>query len=348
MHVVVYLSACTVLIVVLVAYLRRSIRSHAPEGQLGRPLVFYSPSFSSHLTPSSHPESPLRTTLAEAVLREKLGSRLHFERIDELHDDIAASLSRVHDFHYLSDLAKEIVQLRALDADTFASPASWNTVRLATSAWLAAVDRVLDTPRFPALALTRPPGHHATRNRSQGFCLVNHGAAAALYALERKGILRVAVLDIDAHFGNGVADILSVEPRTRYCSLHQFASYPFSGEEGTEPSRNMKYLEIDPGASGAAFLSRLNAEALPWLLEMKPQLLLVLAGFDALHADPLVHLKLEPSDYATIARSIRQAFTDVPIVIGLEGGYSLNETFGMPDALVAMMKEFASALPVEL
>lgn len=311
--------------------------------------IYHSPKFAAHVVPHWHPESPARTSaeVLEAVV-DALGCDRVVRRVATLHPRIAdgSALGRVHTASYLSSLAEPIgpKEIRSLDPDTFLSRASWNVTRLAASAWLSAVDDAC-ARRGTAFALSRPPGHHAGVSWSCGFCTLNFAAAAAAHALEARGLDRVGILDIDVHFGNGVAAILggdeTLHGRVRYCSVHQHPCFPFSGGAGDERNFDktgrfdtLRFVPLEPGTSGPHWLASLADTALPFLEELDPQLLVVSAGFDGLLSDTLAQFCLLPADFRDAGRAIRRIFPEVPIAAGLEGGY---DTAALPEALAAFL-----------
>jgi acetoin utilization deacetylase AcuC-like enzyme len=183
----------------------------------------------------------------------------------------------------------------------------------------------------PAFSLMRPPGHHATRDQAMGFCFFNHIAVAALDALAR-GAGRVAIWDFDAHHGNGTEAIVAGDPRIAFASVHQFPGYPGTG------SRSLGNVHNFPVAP---FTSRVDhrdavARALAVLLDFKPDLLLVSAGFDAFVGDPITQMSLERDDFALFGQWLQQS--SLPAGAILEGGYS-DELPQLIDAfLVAWMQ----------
>jgi acetoin utilization deacetylase AcuC-like enzyme len=166
-----------------------------------------------------------------------------------------------------------------------------------------------------AFSLMRPPGHHATRDRAMGFCYFSNIALAALDALAN-GAERVAIWDFDAHHGNGTEAIVAGNPQILFASIHQFPAYPGTGERSFDNIHNFPVAPYTPRAKHVTEVER----ALQTLLEFKPSLLLVSAGFDAYSGDPLVQMTLEPDDFATFGKWLREC--GVPVGGILEGGYS--------------------------
>jgi acetoin utilization deacetylase AcuC-like enzyme len=209
-----------------------------------------------------------------------------------------------------------------LDADTPVSPRSYDVALLAVSAWLDGVDKVLATNN-PAFVLARPPGHHATRNEGMGFCLFSNAAIAANYALAQPGVKRVAILDWDVHHGNGTEAIVENNPQIIYCSLHQFPCYPGTGRASDRGMcDNILNLPMRAGSTFADYKPLFVNKIIPFLSNFHPDLLIVSAGYDANHDDPLASISLQPQDYGIFTDYCLQITRR--ILFGLEGGYDLK------------------------
>jgi acetoin utilization deacetylase AcuC-like enzyme len=166
-----------------------------------------------------------------------------------------------------------------------------------------------------AFSLMRPPGHHAMRDRAMGFCYFSNIAVAALDALAN-GAERVAIWDFDAHHGNGTEDIVANNPRIAFASIHQFPGYPGTG---TRSFANIHNFPVAPLTERSSYVDEIR-RALDALLAFKPDVLLVSAGFDAYARDPITEMSLEPEDFATFGKWLRE--TNIPSGTILEGGYS--------------------------
>lgn len=166
-----------------------------------------------------------------------------------------------------------------------------------------------------SFSLMRPPGHHATRDRAMGFCYFNHIAVAALDALA-SGIERVAIWDFDAHHGNGTEAIVTGNQRILFASIHQYPGWPGTGTRSFDNIHNYPVRPRTPRASHMKEIER----ALQTLLNFRPELLLVSAGFDAYDGDPIMQMTLQPEDFATCGKWLRES--GVPAGAILEGGYS--------------------------
>jgi acetoin utilization deacetylase AcuC-like enzyme len=188
-----------------------------------------------------------------------------------------------------------------------------------------------------AFVLTRPPGHHATRDQAMGFCIFNHVAIAALHAQQRWGLERVTVVDFDVHHGNGTQDILADRTGLHYISTHQSPLYPGTGFEDENRPGNISNFPLPPGLSGDGYEEVFTEDVLPVLRASRPQLLLVSAGFDAHVRDPLASLGLTDATYAWLGQQLRAVAEECAqgrLVSVLEGGYNLEVLGGSVTAFL--------------
>jgi acetoin utilization deacetylase AcuC-like enzyme len=173
-----------------------------------------------------------------------------------------------------------------------------------------------------------------------GFCIVNHVAVAAAHA-RASGVERVAVLDWDAHHGNGTQAMFWTDPSVLYVSLHQFPFYPGTGaasERGAGDGAGATVnVPLRAGTSQGEFLAAFRDAALPTLREFDPGLLLVSAGFDAHAHDPLCRLGLRADAFATMTRELRGIGAG-PVMV-LEGGYDLTALRDSVAAVLAALVE---------
>jgi len=187
------------------------------------------------------------------------------------------------------------------------------------------------------MALTRPPGHHATFNLSNGFCIFNFAAAAVIHALDLDPNFKVSIFDWDVHYGQGVADIIQKYDRARYVSIHQSPAFPYMGSELQVQGEyeNVMTIPIDAETSWrCGYKEKFENEALPFIRSnssWEPDLVLICAGYDALDSDDLASVSLQARDYGEMTTKLLRHLGGkkrIPVVLGLEGGYQLSEMAG--------------------
>lgn len=205
--------------------------------------------------------------------------------------------------------------------DTLVDKDTYEVAVRAAGAVLDGIDAVLTGKYQRALALVRPPGHHAAPLRGGGFCILNNLAIGAEYARRKYGVERLAILDWDAHHGNGLQSFFYADPQVLYISLHQDGLYPYTGwaketGEGDGKGFNIN-IPLPKDTGDAGYYYAMQKIVLPVLEQFQPQLLLVAAGFDAHFADPLSSLALTSEGFGQLAAMIRE----LPLVAALEGGY---------------------------
>jgi acetoin utilization deacetylase AcuC-like enzyme len=304
--------------------------------------------FDKHHAEGLHPERPERLLAARAALAG-LGSDNQPRRLAP-RDASAEELARAHTSAYLERLDQAAGRCGVFDADTYHSEQSVAAARRAAGGALAMVDELLSGEARLGLALVRPPGHHATAARAMGFCLINHVAVAARHALA-SGAKRVAIVDWDVHHGNGTQDIFYADPAVLYVSLHQYPFYPGTGgvdELGSGDGHGYTVnLPLSAGATGTVYEAAFERFVVPILEQYGADLILVSAGFDAHHADPLANMLLDGSAYAgmmaslcgLVARGDSQGAAGVGLL--LEGGYSLD---ALRDSLKCTAETASAAL----
>jgi acetoin utilization deacetylase AcuC-like enzyme len=273
-----------------------------------------------------HPECPERLT----AVNEHMRSSGLLEQVRTLEAPLASveDLKRVHRPAYV-DVIFEHAPTEGyvqLDPDTAMNPHTLSAARRAAGAGLLAVDEIMAGRSENAFCAVRPCGHHATTGRPMGFCLFNNIAVAAAYALEEKGLDRVAIVDFDVHHGNGTEDMFSPsrwQDRVLMVSFFQHPFYPGSGTE--DPAPNMINVPLAAGSDGNAARKALQDRWLPALEKFKPQMLLISAGFDAHREDLLGGLALIEEDYEWMTRelmAVAHQHAENRIVSMLEGGYN--------------------------
>jgi acetoin utilization deacetylase AcuC-like enzyme len=303
--------------------------------------LYSHPIFLEHLTPPGHPERPDRLRAIARALEDEAFA--HLDRVEAPEGD-EATILYAHPESYIERIRRAVPEegIVSIDADTSVSPKSWQAALTAVGAANAAVDDVFSGTANNVFVASRPPGHHAEKTTAMGFCLFNNAAIAARHAQKKHGAGRVAIVDWDVHHGNGTQDIFWDDPSVLYCSTHQMPLYPGTGAESETGAGNIVNAPLPPGSGReffrAAFLSRI----LPAVDKAAPDLIIISAGFDAHHRDPLAEINLteEDFDWATgqlMDRAARHCGNRLVSV--LEGGYDLQGlSFSVAAHVARMMK----------
>lgn len=300
-----------------------------------------------HVAGTYHPENPERLS---AVARGV--SDAHLDTGVELVEPAPATveqISTVHPTAYLEHIeAMATAGGGRLDEDTFVSRGSWNAALFAAGAGLSAVTMLRAGGRDAAFCAVRPPGHHATRDRSMGFCFVNNVAVVAT-ALADQGE-RVLIVDYDAHHGNGTQEIFYDDPRVLYVSFHQWPLYPGTGRPheigGARALGTTLNVALPPGATGDVYLAAFDTVVAPVAERFAPTWVLISAGFDAHRDDPITELGLTSADFPALTRRILSLAAPGHRLVMLEGGYDLE---ALRHSTAAVMRELIGAdeRPVE-
>ena len=286
--------------------------------------VYTHPACLAHDTGPDHAERPARLSAVTDALRAGLPALDWYEAPRATR----GQLLRAHAPDLLDAvLETHPAQRILLDPDTVLSPASAEAALRAAGAAVAAVDAVLTGKTRRAFCAVRPPGHHATRDAAMGFCLFNNIAVAALHALDKYGLERVAIVDFDVHHGNGTQAIFEQDARVQFASSHQWPLYPETGARSETGIGNIFNAPLPIEAEGILFRRAWEDVLLPAVHDFRPQLLLVSAGFDAHWRDPLAQLRLQAGDYTWITEelvALANRHCGGRIVSSLEGGYDLS------------------------
>ena len=191
----------------------------------------------------------------------------------------------------------------------------------------AAVDDVFSGKADNVFVASRPPGHHAEKTTAMGFCLFNNAAIAARHAQKRHGAERVAIVDWDVHHGNGTQDIFWDDPSVLYCSTHQMPLYPGTGATGETGVGNIVNAPLAPRTGSDVFRDAFLSRVLPALDSFAPDLIIISAGFDAHHRDPLAEINLTEDDFDWATGQLMESASrhaNGRLVSLLEGGYDLQ------------------------
>ncbi len=284
------------------------------------------PVFLEHLVPAGHPERPDRLRAIEKALGDEAFAKLD-RREAQSADESAVILA--HPESHLAFVKRRIPQegLARLDADASVSPTSFEAAMTAIGGALELVDGVFAGTIDNGFLAARPPGHHAEKETAMGFCLFNTAAVAARHAQRARGAERVAIVDFDVHHGNGTQDIFWADPTVLYCSTHQMPLYPGTGAKGeTGEHGTIVNAPLSPGDAGEHFRQAFKDRVLSAIDDFAPDLIIVSAGFDAHHRDPLAEINLIEDDFDWATGKLLDAagrHASNRLVSLLEGGYDL-------------------------
>ena len=312
---------------------------------MSAPLYFSHPACLEH-HPGDHPESPERIRAIERRLAER--AWLGYER-REAGPAVADALLAVHAREYV-DAVRGLSERGggALDAETVVGPRSYAAAIHAAGGACAMAEALLGGEARVGFCATRPPGHHARRDSTSGFCLFNNVAVAARHALDSLGVRRVFILDWDVHHGDGTHDIFRATDEVLFASIHQGKLFPGTGplhDVGARGGEGYSInLPVPKGSFDDAWISLLEHIVIPAAAQFGPELVLISAGYDA-HADDVQGgCLLDASSFAEMARHVRALGEHVGAPVGavLEGGYALDP---LADSVVATMEALAGEEP---
>ena len=307
-------------------------------------LLLTDPFLARHEPGPTHPERPARVEhlLASLAAAPVAGWRTESPRRAE-----DADLVRFHTRAHVDGILAQAGRRVSLDPDTHLSPDSVDAALLAAGAALDAVDAVCSGGDPRAFALVRPPDHHAEPDRAMGFCVFNNLAVAAEHALAQHDVERILVVDWDVHHGNGTAHGFEERADVMVFNLHQSPLYPGTGaaiDHGVGAGEGLTVNRPLPAGSGdAEVLAALQHHLLPAADAFEPDLVLVHAGYDAHHRDPIGGLRVTRDGYhrmAALVRRLAERHAGGRLVGCLEGGYDL---VGLEEGVRATLEAWSEA-----
>jgi acetoin utilization deacetylase AcuC-like enzyme len=289
--------------------------------------------FQYHDTGPGHPERSERLERLDSALQEAgLIERCAPINVIEVDPGL---VQEVHEFDYIDRVRLSCQQgMPFIDTpDSAISPDSYRIALLAVGAVIDATNQVMTGQIDNALCLVRPPGHHAERAVSMGFCLFNNVAVAAHHLIRQFRLQRVAILDWDVHHGNGTQHAFDADPRVLYISVHGHprAVYPGTGYEtevGVGPGEGFTLnCPMKPASDDADYHNVFQDQIIPALDKFAPEFVIVSAGFDAHKLDPLAPLELETESFGWMTEmvlDVARRHSEGRVVSVLEGGYHLD------------------------
>ncbi|MBW8318621.1 MAG: histone deacetylase family protein [Rhizobium sp.] len=285
--------------------------------------------FLEHETPAGHPERADRLRSLNIALEHPNFAPLQRVEAKIANEDaVLLAHPEEHLFAVMRQIPEEEGEINQIEADTYVSPKSLQAALTAIGGAMAAVDAVMSGEISNAFVAGRPPGHHAEKSKAMGFCLFNTVAIAARHAQRKHGAERVAIVDWDVHHGNGTQDIFWDDPSVLFCSTHQMPLYPGTGaRDETGTKNNVVNAPLSPNVGSDHFREALKSRVLPALQDFAPDIILISAGFDAHHRDPLAQINLvgEDFDWATgRLMEVADRFAHNRVVSILECGYDLE------------------------
>lgn len=310
-------------------------------------LLYLDDSFANHRT-GSHPECPARILRLNELLRnhewDKRATLPHWSEASN------EAMAAIHGPVYIEQLKKwDQTDAGQVEADTIVRSGSWSAAARAAGAACDAVERVVGGEDSRAFCVIRPPGHHALKDAPMGFCLLNNVAIAAKHALIKGGLDRVLIVDWDVHHGNGTQDVFWEDGQVAFFSSHRFPFYPGTGkadETGTRAGLGWTCnLPVTGNITRNDFMTQFSDSLSSFADIIKPQLILLSAGFDAHVDDPVGGLCLTEPDFSELTKlvsDIAKTHCEGRIVSLLEGGYHLQH---MPLSALAHFESLHETRP---
>ena len=300
------------------------------------------PLYLEHVCGDYHPENPARLTHIYAMLPSIDSAGISYiEPRPASHEE----LSRIHDPAYIESIAATRGKYVPLDPDTGASPRTYEAALLAAGGCLSLADSIMAEDATNGFALVRPPGHHAERARAMGFCIFNNIAVAARYLQAEKGLGRILIADFDLHHGNGTQGSFYSDPSVLYFSTHQYPYYPGTGwYEETGAGDGKGYTVNVPmgyGMNDDDYVFVFQEVLVPIADLYRPDMILVSAGFDIYHDDPLGGMSVTESGFSELTRivlDLAARWCNSRALFALEGGYDPEGLARSVKAVITMMK----------
>jgi acetoin utilization deacetylase AcuC-like enzyme len=298
-----------------------------------------------HKTGHMHPDHPNRLKAVYGMLDTDFPTGLiHLEP----EPATLEHLELVHTPSYIEKVLKTADhKLTNLDPDTPASEKTYLAAWLAVGGCIKGLEALISGQCHVCFPLVRPPGHHALPDRAGGFCIFNNLGITARFAMSQHGFQRILIVDWDTHHGNALSDLFYGEKEVLYLSTHDTGLYPHTGDwvetgkgEGEGYTIN---IPVPTSLEDKEILFLYEEILVPVMRRYVPELILVPAGFDAHHQDPVGRSRLTEAVFRRLTHlilNLRSEVNDPPILLALEGGYD-------PQALASCVREVLKALTGE-
>ncbi len=317
--------------------------------------VYYHEDFLKHFMGKHHMEQPRRVEVLVEALKK---SEFQLEWLSP--DPITfEELAKVHSPELIEFVEHATNEAPVwITPDTRTNEHTFSAAMRAAGAAREAALRAWDKKQL-TIALTRPPGHHATANAAMGFCFFNNAAIAAQTLIEEEGLERIFIYDIDNHYGNGTASIFERSPKVLYSSIHCDPNecYPGIGypeEVGTGAGvGHTVNVPVPVESDDIDWIAGITSIILPIAEQYDPQMVIISAGFDGLKGDPYGRLALSRDAFEMAGQALRDVLSRKArsrIVVLLEGGYKLpdigNGLISLLRGLTDRGRPVPSSLPV--
>lgn len=307
--------------------------------------------FLEHMPGHTHPEHPSRLRAVHRLLDTEFEGRYDLIQPEPATLEV---LELVHTSAYIKKVLKTADhKFTSLAPDTPASAKTYLAAFLAVGGSLKGLEALVSGRCDVCFAMIRPPGHHALADRAGGFCIFNNLGVTARYAMHQFDLRRILIIDWDVHHGNGIQDLFYREKEVLYFSTHDMLLYPYTGNlEETGSGGGQGYtinVPFQRELNDADLLHLYRGILTPVVQSYRPDLILVVAGFDTHHEDPIGRMKVTESAFADLSRLLlylRSTVDHPPVLLALEGGYSSR---GLVDSVRRVLDTLTSeAEPQEL
>lgn len=280
----------------------------------------------------NHPESPVRLeVIVEALHTSDMVSHLDFVSAARAK---RSDLLLVHDESWLFRFEEAVLSGKTFidHSDNQICYETYEVAAFAAGAGMKGVD-IVEASKNHVFCVIRPPGHHAENSSPFGFCFYNNVLIATRYWQEHYGRKRVAIIDFDAHHGNGIQSGLEREGETLYISIHEHPSFSYPGtgyrdETGLgEGKGSIMNIPLAPGAGDKELIDALETKVASKLEEWQPDCLIIAAGFDGHAEDYMSGLSYSTEVFSHVGQLVAKfgkRYANNKVLSLLEGGYELS------------------------